>query len=426
MLRGPASPSRLKERLPAAMPTLALEWLNLAARWIHVIAAIMWIGDSFLFMWMDRSLVQPSRPREGAVVGELWMVHSGGFYEVVKRKVLAPGEMPKTLHWFKWEAYTTWISGFFLLGIVYYFSGGVYLVDRSVSGIGLAGAIALSVGLLAGAWLVYDALWRSPLGRRRVPAGLISFGLIVAAAWGLTRVFSGRAAFIHLGAMLGTVMAANVWRVIIPAQAKMVAATRAGRPADATQGERAKLRSTHNHYLTLPVLFTMLSNHFPSTYGSPFNWLVLVLLVVTGAALKYVMNFRGRSNRWIVLLALISLFAVVTLTARASRPAAAGDDYAGRAPVAFETAREIIQRRCVTCHAARPANPSFPEPPNGVTLEDARRIHDLAPRILVRAVVTKTMPLGNLTGMTDEERDSLGAWIAQGARIEPAAAPRPR
>ena len=410
------------------MPTLALEWLNLAARWIHVIAAIMWVGDSFLFMWMDRSLAPPSRPRDGAVVGELWMVHSGGFYEVIKRKVLAPHEMPKTLHWFMWEAYTTWISGFFLLGIVYYFSGGVYLIDRSVSGIGLAGAIGISVALLAVAWLIYEALWRSPLARYGVLASLISFGLLVAAAWGLTHLYSGRAAFIHLGAMMGTIMAANVWRIIIPAQAKMVAATRAGRPADATLGERAKQRSIHNHYLSLPVLFTMLSNHFPSTYGSPLNWLVLVLLVIVGAALKYVMNFRGRSNRWIVLAGLAALIAVVTLTAQASRPAAAGSDYGAGPPVAFQTAREIIQRRCITCHAAKPSNPSFPEPPSGVTLEDPRRIHDLAPRIMVRAVVTRTMPLGNLTGMTDQERATLGAWIAQGARIEapaPAAA-RPR
>ena len=408
------------------MPTFALEWLNLIARWVHVTAAIMWVGDSFLFMWMDRSLVAPSRPREGAVVGEMWMVHSGGFYEVVKRKVLAPHEVPKTLHWFMWEAYTTWISGFFLLGIVYYFSGGVYLVDRSVSGIGLAGAIGLSVALLAAAWLVYDALWRSPLARHRMLASLISFGLLVAAAWGLTHVYSGRAAFIHVGAMMGTIMTANVWRIIIPAQAKMVAATRAGQAADATLGERAKQRSTHNHYMSLPVLFTMLSNHFPSTYANPLNWLVLVLLVIVGAALKYVMNFRARSNRWIVLAGLASLVAVVTLTARSTRPAEAGGDYGAGPPVAFETAQEILQRRCVSCHAAKPSNPSFPAPPSGITLEEPRRIHDLAPRIMVRAVITKTMPLGNLTGMTDEERAALGAWIAQGARIEgPAPAPRP-
>lgn len=405
------------------MTTLALEWLNLAARWIHVIAAIMWVGDSFLFMWMDRSLVPPSRPRDGAVVGELWMVHSGGFYEVVKRRVLVPHEMPKTLHWFMWEAYTTWITGFFLLGIVYYFSGGVYLIDRQVSGISFRAAASLSLALLFLAWLIYDAVWRSPLARRPALASLVSLGLVVAAAWGLTHVFSGRAAFILLGAMMGSIMAANVWRVIIPAQARMVAAARAGQPADATLGERAKLRSIHNHYLALPVLFTMLSNHFPSTYGSPLNWLVLVLLVITGAALKYVMNFRGRSNRWILLAGFAALLAVVMLTARTARSTATGGDYGAAPPVSFREAWEIIQRRCVTCHAAKPSNPSFPEPPSGVTLEDPRHIRNLAPRIMVRAVVTKTMPLGNLTGMTDEERATLGAWIAQGAKLADPAAP---
>ncbi|HEY6867909.1 MAG TPA: urate hydroxylase PuuD, partial [Candidatus Eisenbacteria bacterium] len=233
------------------MPAVALEWIQLAARWIHVIAAIMWIGDSFLFMWMDASLVPPSRRREGAVVGELWMVHSGGFYEVVKRRVLAPGEMPGTLHWFMWEAYTTWITGVLLLILVYYLSGGAYLVDRSVSDIGVGAAIGLSVTLLVAGWLVYDALWRSPLGRRPGLAGAISFALLVAAAYGLTRVYGGRAAYVHLGAMMGTIMAANVGHVIIPAQRAMVAATRAGQPADATLGERAKRRSTHNHYLPL-------------------------------------------------------------------------------------------------------------------------------------------------------------------------------
>ncbi len=405
------------------MPTFALEWLHLAARLIHVIAAIMWIGDSFLFMWMDRALVPPSRPREGAVAGEMWMVHSGGFYEVVKRKVLAPGEMPKTLHWFMWEAYTTWISGFFLLGIVYYVGGGVYLVDRSVSSISFGAAAALSLALLVLGWLVYDALWRSALGRRPALAAAISFALLIATAWGLTHVYSGRAAFLHLGAMLGTIMAANVWRVIIPAQTRMVEATRAGRPADTTLGERAKLRSTHNHYMTLPVLFTMLSNHFPSTYGNSLNWLVLVLMVVLGGAVKYVMNFRGRSNRWIAAAGAAALLAVVWLTARGSRPVAAAADLGAVPAVAFETAQAILERRCVTCHAARPSNPSFPQPPSGVTLEEPRRIQSLAPRILERAVITKTMPLGNLTGMTDEERRTLGAWIAQGARIGPSEHP---
>jgi len=399
------------------MPSIAIEWLDLALRWVHVIAGIMWIGDSFLFMWLDSNLSPPSRPRDGAVAGELWMVHSGGFYEVVKRRVLAPSEMPQTLYWFKWQAYTTWLSGLLLLGVVYYLGGGVYLVDGAARGVGLGAAIGLSLGTLGAAWLAYDALWGSALARRPAVATLVSFALLTAAGFGLTRVFSGRAAFLQVGAMLGTIMAANVWRRIIPAQSQMVAATRAGRTADAALGARAKQRSIHNHYLTLPVVFTMVSNHFPSTYGNELNWLVLALLVVVGAAAKYVMNHRLASNRWIVAAGTAALLGVIALTARVSRDATAGAGFAGAAPVSFAEADAILQRRCVSCHAARPANPSFPEPPNGIVLEDPRRIRALAPRIMVRAVETRTMPLGNLTGMTDAERRTLGAWIAQGAPL---------
>ena len=406
------------------MPTFVLEWLNLLLRWTHVIAGILWIGDSFLFMWMDRSLEPASRPRDGAVVGELWMVHSGGFYEVVKRKVLAPGEMPRHLHWFMWEAYTTWISGFFLLGVVYYLGGGVYLVDRSIANLGVGTAVALSLAVLVTGYLVYDLLWRSPLASRPALGGLISFGLLTAATWGLTHLFSGRAAFIHVGALLGTIMVANVAQHIIPAQRKMIAATRAGQPADATLGERAKRRSIHNHYATLPVLIAMLSSHFPMTYGHPRAWLVLTLLMLFGVAAKYVMNFCGRSNRWVLAGGLAALVAVIALTAQVPSAAPAGPDLAGAAPVSFAEAHAIIERRCVTCHARKPTNPSFPEPPSGIVFEDPRRIHELAGRIMVRAVVTKTMPLGNLTGMTEEERRTLGAWIAQGARLDDAP-PRP-
>ena len=404
------------------MTSVVIEWLHLALRWTHVLAAILWIGDSFLFMWMDRSLTPPSRPREGAVVGELWMVHSGGFYEVVKRKYLAPHELPRSLHWFKWEAYATWISGFFLLGVLYFLGGGITLVDRSVSKITLGGAIALSLSLLVFGWLVYDAMWNSPLARRRTLATSISFGLVVATGFGLTRLVGGRGAYVLLGATLGTVMAANVWRVIIPAQSRMLAATRAGTAVDVTHGERAKLRSTHNHYLTLPVLFMMLSNHFPSTYGHPLSWLVLALLVVLGVAVKYVMNFRGRSNPWAVASGAASLVLVIGLTARAPGAGVARASFRSAAPVRFEAVRAILETRCLNCHATHPSNPSFPQPPSGVVLENPDRVRALAQRILVRAVVTKTMPLGNLTGMTDEERRTLGAWISQGARIDGAPA----
>lgn len=404
---------------------LLLEWLHLALRWTHVIAAIMWIGDSFLFMWMDSSLVPPSRPREGAVAGELWMVHSGGFYEVVKRRSLAPHEMPKSLHWFKWQAYGTWISGFFLLGIVYYFGGGVFLVDRTTVALGVHTSIAISLGSLAAGWFVYDALWSSPLGRRPAIASAISFALVVLAAWGYARVFSGRAAYIHVGAMLGTIMVANVWRRIIPAQTQMLAATRAGTTVDTSLGVRAKTRSIHNHYMTLPVLFTMLSNHFPSTYGNPQAWLVLVLIVIVGAVAKYAMNFGARGNRWILAAGAAALIAAVALTGRTGAPSASAQAAAlpGAAPVPFSEVQAILERRCVTCHSEHPSHPSFPQPPSGIVLEDPRRIRALSARIVARAVVTKTMPLGNLTGMSEEERQTLGVWSAQGASI---AGARPR
>jgi len=218
--------------------------------------------------------------------------------------------------------------------------------------------------------------------------------------------------------MLGAIMVANVANVIIPAQRKMLAATRAGQPVDTAPGLRAKIRSTHNHYLTLPVLFTMISNHFPSTYGNRLNWLVLVLVVVVGAAAKYVMNFRGRSNRLIVVTGAAALAAAIALTALPPPPTGATAALAHQPPVRYAEVREILDRRCTTCHSAHPTNPAFPAPPNGVTLEDARTVHRLAPRILVRAVETKTMPLGNLTGMTEDERRMLGAWIVQGARTE--------
>jgi uncharacterized membrane protein len=402
------------------MPALASEWLNLLLRWTHVIAGIMWIGDSFLFMWMDRSLVAPSRPRDGDVSGELWMVHSGGFYEVIKRRTLAPAEMPARLHWFKWQAYTTWLSGFALFALIYWIGGAAYLVDRSVANLGVGAAIAISFALLIGGWLIYHLLWSSPLGRRPAVAAVISFVLLCVAAWGLTHLFSGRAAFIQLGAMMGTIMVANVAMVIMRAQRKMLDQTRAGVPVDPSPGIAAKTRSTHNHYMTLPVVFTMLSSHFPSTYGHPQSWLVLILLVIAGAAAKVLMNDGLRSNKLVMGAGLAALIAVITMTARVASPVtgAAMGASGMHAEIPFSAARGIIERRCQSCHATHPANPAFPQPPSGIILEDPERIHALAPRILVRAVETRTMPLGNLTGITDAERDTLGAWIQQGAKTQ--------
>jgi uncharacterized membrane protein len=398
------------------------EWLNLAVRWAHIVAAIMWIGDSFLFMWLDTHLSAPTRPRDGAVVGELWMTHSGGFYEVIKRKSLAQNELPPVLFWFKWESYTTWLTGFLLLLIVFHTPNASLLVDTTVYPLEPWMASAISLGLLPLAYGVYELLWQTPLARHgRLFAGL-GLGLITALAFALTNVFSARGAFLQVGATLGTIMSANVFFRIIPAQKHMLAMTREGRPVDTTYGLRAKGRSIQNHYLTLPVLFTMLSSHFPSTYGAKHPWLVLALLVVVGVGAKYVMNFRAKTPAPALVGALAALVAVVGLTRPLPDPALAR--YLDEAPVKFEAVASVLQLRCVSCHAKHPSSSMFASAPLGVMLESPDDIHTHAARIFARAVSTRTMPLGNLTGMTDEERTLLGAWYAQGAPT-PTEAPVP-
>lgn len=394
------------------MSPVVHEWLNLLVRWAHVVAAIMWIGDSFLFMWLDSQLRKGDRDLPGDVVGELWMAHSGGFYEVVKRRSL--DALPAKLHWFKWESYTTWITGFLLLVIVYYLGGRAMLTDAG-SPLSHASAVGLSLGLIAGAVVVYDLLCRTPIARDGRVFGVVGLGLTVAAAWWISRVFTPRAAFLQVGAMLGTVMASNVFFRIIPAQRHMLAATAEGRPVDTSYGARAKQRSTHNHYLTLPVLFTMLSNHFPALYGSPRPWAVLGLLLVAGAGAKHVMNLRARAHPAVLAGTAAALAGVAILTS--PRAMAIDPALAEGPPVSFATAQTIVQLRCVTCHAEAPTNPSFTSPPLGVMLDTPERLQDYAERALVRSVLTKTMPLGNLTQMTDDERRLLGAWIAQGADI---------
>ncbi len=268
------------------------DWLHLGLRWLHIIAAVMWIGNSLFFAWLDRHLSAPEEKKDG-VEGELWMVHSGGFYQVEK-KLVAPDKLPRVLHWFKWEAGFTWISGILLLIFLFYASGSL-MVDRSIAELSHAQAVMLSIGLLVGGWVVYDLLMRSPLGKNQRLLSGVGFLLICGLAYGLTHALSGRAAYIQIGAMLGTIMVANVWMVIIPSQRHLVEATRAGRRPDPAYAKRAKLRSMHNHYLTFPVIFIMLSNHFPSTYGSAHAWLVLVVLMLLGAGVKHLMNVADQS-----------------------------------------------------------------------------------------------------------------------------------
>lgn len=396
------------------------EWLNLIFRWVHIIAGIMWIGDSFLFMWLDKSLTPPTKQRDGDVQGELWMTHSGGFYEVIKRKSLRKEEMPATLHWFKWESYTTWITGFLLLHVTYHMNKAALLVDPSVSSITSAQAVLLSVALLPAAYGLYELLWLTPLKQNQKVFAAVGVVIIGAVAYGLLQIFSARGAYLQLGAMIGTVMSANVFFRIIPAQKHMLTMTRAGTAVDTTYGARAKGRSIQNHYLTLPVIFTMISNHFPSTYGAPHPWLVLTLLVVFGMGLKYFMNFRRQTSSIVLIGTALALAGAVVLTRPISIAEAAASSYKDAPTVSFATVTTIMDARCTTCHAVKPASNLFPMPPQGVTLDTPEAIKRHAERVFMRSVATKTMPLANMTGMTDEERSLLGAWFAQGADIDAA------
>lgn len=406
------------------MEPLLQEWLNVVVRLVHVIAAIMWIGDSFLFMFLDKSLVPPTKPREGDVIGEMWMTHGGGFYELVKRRSLKNEEMPATLHWFKWESYMTWMSGFTLLVVVYFLGGGAFLIDPHVSPIKPVWAIHLSVGVLAGGWLVYDTLCRVLIKHTGLLAALC-FAFVVAVGYGLTRVFAPRAAFLMVGALMATCMSANVFFHIIPGQKRMLEDTLAGRPVDTTFGVKAKTRSTHNHYITLPVLLMMLSNHFPSLYGNKHAWIVMALVFVFGAGLKLFMNEKAKTHPAALAATVGALIGIVVMTAPRAE-AAPSAEHRALPDVPFTRVWQIVQTRCVACHAKQPLNAAFPAPPAGVALDTPEAVGRYASRIYVRAVQTPSMPQSNMTAMTEEERQVLGAWIAQGAHVttpDPPAAP---
>jgi uncharacterized membrane protein len=388
------------------MPAAVQEWLNLVLRWAHVIAAIMWIGDSFLFMWMDATLHRPAAGRPGTATGELWMTHSGGFYELVKHRTLAT--LPERLYWFRWQSYATWITGMLLLVVVYGLGSRALLLEVG-SPLGHATGLAIVLALIGAGVAMNEALVRTLRGPVLAVTALVLIALL---AWGAGRLFTPRAAYLVTGAVLGTLMTANVFLVIIPAQRRMVAATREGRPVDPAPGLRAKARSTHNHYLTLPVLFTMLSNHFPQFHGHQHAWLVLVLMVIAGAGVKLVMNLGRRTPRLALAGTIASLALAAVMTAPPG-PSPAVRALASHAPVALAEAHAVVQMRCVTCHAARPSHAAFPAPPNGVMLERPDQLEAYADRVLVRVLETRTMPPGNLTGMTEAERATLGAWAWQ-------------
>ncbi|WP_295997193.1 urate hydroxylase PuuD [Rugamonas sp.] len=395
----------------------ALEWLNLIVRWLHMITGIAWIGASFYFVWLDNSIRPPapgSALAKQGVSGELWAVHGGGFYNPQKYLV-APAELPKELHWFKWEAYSTWLSGFALLTIAYYFNAQAMMIDTSVADIGSWQAIGIGVGTLLLGWTVYDLLCRSALAKHELLFGAVVFALVVAAAYMLTHYLSGRAAYIHVGAMIGTIMVANVLMLIIPGQRKMVEAMAAGKLPDPRHGQRAKQRSVHNNYFTLPVLFIMISNHYAMTYRNDRAWLVLACIMAAGVFIRHFFNLRhkGRVEWRYPLLGVALLLGV----AAAIAPAAPAARAAVADPAAqFAGVQAIIVQRCVSCHAARPSQPGFATAPAGVMLDSAALIRQNAEKIYKQAVQLKAMPIANLTRITDAERAQLGAWFEAGAK----------
>ena len=395
------------------MDVVLLEWLSAMVRWLHVIAGIAWIGSSFYFIHLDLSLVgRPDLP--SGVKGEAWQVHGGGFYNMMKYMV-APARMPDHLTWFKWEAYTTWLSGFALTVIVYYFGAEMFLIDKSVLDITATQAALISAGSLIVSWLVYEAACRSALAKHEMALSLIGFVYLVALTYMYTHLFSGRGALNQIGALIGTIMVANVFIVIIPNQKKMVAAMLAGKEPEARLGEEGKTRSVHNSYLTLPVIFLMLSNHYPLVYATKYNWAIVAILLVVGPVIRHFYNERhaGREDPWWTwFVAAIGLMTVIWLTAAGPR-----EDTRGSLPPApaFAAVQDIVMSRCSMCHAAQPVWAGFVHAPKGVMLDTPDRIHRAAQLIDINAVRSTAMPPGNITEITLDERRQLAAWIAAGA-----------
>ncbi len=392
------------------MEAYLLDWANLLIRWLHFIAGVAWIGASFYFVMLDSSLSKPARKQdeERGVTGELWAVHGGGVYQSQKFLLGPVGEpLAENLHWSKWEAYTTWLSGMGLLAVVYWFGAKTYLIDQQVMALSETSAIAISIGFLVGGWIVYNLLCKALRGKDSLLAGII-FVLVSLSAWLLFQLFSARGAFLHVGAMMGTIMAANVFFQIIPGQKRVVAQMRAGETPDAEPGIIGKQRSVHNTYFTLPVLFIMISNHYPMTYSNEHGWLVLIFIMLAGVLIRqyFVLRHSHRASPALQAIAVVLLLSMVWYLS----PARIEIDDASR--VSETQISQIIETRCVACHASQPTQPGFVEAPLGVVLESPELILNQAERIAT-TVQTKYMPIGNLTGMTDQERATVAQWYAQ-------------
>jgi uncharacterized membrane protein len=382
-----------------------VEWGNLLVRWLHVVAGIAWIGSSFYFIWLDNSLRSAKGGDAPGVAGEVWSVHGGGFYHA-RKFATAPSPLPEPLHWFKWEAYTTWLSGIALTALIYWHGAGVYLVDPAVMSLTSPVAVGIAIAFIVGGWVGYDLICRSPLGNDERLLGAAVFVLVTVLAWGLCQVFGGRGAFIHFGAVLGTIMVANVAMVIIPGQRRMVAALAAGEPVDPDDGRKGKQRSVHNTYFTLPVIFTMTSNHFAVVYSHEYNWLILVAISLAGALVRayFVARQSRLAGKWPLAAAAVLVVAVIVAIAPQA-PATTGSTAAG-----IDEVRAVVLARCTSCHADEPSHPAFAAAPAGVVLESESDILANATRLHRQTVVLRAMPIGNLTGITEAERAVVDRW----------------
>jgi uncharacterized membrane protein len=388
-----------------------IEWAGMAIRWLHVVAGIAWIGSSFYFVALDLSLKSRADLPKG-VQGEAWQVHGGGFYNMVKYLV-APSRMPPELTWFKWEAYTTWLSGFALLVVVYYLGAPLFMIDHAALPLEPWQAVALSLAGLIVPWLVYEALCRSPLGKNDLALALVGYAFLVGLTVLFCSVFSGRGAFIQIGALIGTMMVANVFVTIIPNQTKVVAALVAGQTPDPKYGKQAKQRSVHNNYLTLPVVFLMLGNHYPLLFGTRFNWLIVAIVLLLGPLIRHFFNSKhaGRPAPWWTwIVAAIGMAVIGWLSAQGT-----GEAVAASSPVTFAQAEEVVISRCSMCHTAEPVWDGIPAAPKGVVLDSAATIARNARLIALNAVHSGAMPPGNITEITAAERAVLASWLAAGA-----------
>ena len=392
-----------------------LDWIDLVVRWIHIVVGIAWIGTSFYFNWLDSRLDREVEDEN--TDGELWSVHSGGFYHINKLKG-PPKKFPKELHWFKWEAYTTWISGFALLIIVYYLNAESILIDKSVNEIKPFTAIIISLSFLIGSWFIYDFICKSSLIDKKILFSIIGLLLATIISFALTKIYGSRAAYIHVGACLGTIMAANVFHVIIPSQKNMVNAALEKKQPDLNKALSAKTRSIHNNYLTLPVLFIMISSHFPFTYGHKYNWLILVIISIIGASVRHYFNLRNkkRYNVWILPSAAVGM---IFLMLYISIPKINFNHELNNnfEEVNFTEINNIIKYRCGVCHARKPSFDDFEDPPLGIIFEKPQDIIKNINSIKAQSIDSNIMPPGNITGMTSQERKKIRIWIEKGANI---------